>query len=216
MQCITVVIADRHPVVLHGLISLLRADGDFNIVARCSDGESCLEALRKFAPDIALVAPSMAGVTAREILAIAKSENLASRFVFFTTSHEDSELIMSAAADGYSIISKDASPEVLLESLRQVAKSQTALRPPSREQAASRVQGAITQNTLTMLTDREHQIMRLVSEGLSNKEIGRRLNISDGTIKVHLHHIFQKLEINNRTLLAALAISSDDRVIDQK
>ena len=53
--------------------------------------------------------------------------------------------------------------------------------------------------------------MRLVSEGLSNKEIGRRLNITDGTIKVHLHHIFQKLEISNRTVLAALAISQSDR-----
>jgi two-component system nitrate/nitrite response regulator NarL len=50
--------------------------------------------------------------------------------------------------------------------------------------------------------------MRLVSEGLSNKEIGRRLNISDGTIKVHLHHVFQKLEISNRTVLAALALSA--------
>jgi len=58
---------------------------------------------------------------------------------------------------------------------------------------------------LTVLTERERQIMRLVSEGLSNKEIGRRLNIVDGTIKVHLHNIFQKLEIRNRTVLAALA-----------
>lgn len=62
-----------------------------------------------------------------------------------------------------------------------------------------------------MLTDRENQIMRLVSEGLSNKEIGRRLNITDGTIKVHLHHIFQKLQISNRTVLAALAIAYDER-----
>ena len=60
-----------------------------------------------------------------------------------------------------------------------------------------------------MLTDREHQIMRLVSAGLSNKAIGRRLNVSEGTIKVHLHHIYQKLEISNRTVLAALAISQN-------
>ena len=63
---------------------------------------------------------------------------------------------------------------------------------------------------LTVLTDRERQIMSLVSEGLSNKEIGRRLNIADGTIKVHLHHIYQKLEISNRTVLAALAILHKD------
>ena len=58
-----------------------------------------------------------------------------------------------------------------------------------------------------MLTDREREIMRLMSEGLSNKAIARRLNISSGTIKVHLHHMYQKLEITNRTVLAALAIS---------
>src|SRR4051794_23548228 len=68
-----------------------------------------------------------------------------------------------------------------------------------------------TENVLGRLTDRERQIMRLVSEGLSNKEIGRRLNIVDGTIKVHLHNIFQKLEISNRTVLAALAISETDK-----
>jgi two-component system, NarL family, nitrate/nitrite response regulator NarL len=63
-----------------------------------------------------------------------------------------------------------------------------------------------------VLTDRERQIMSLVSEGLSNKEIGRRLNIADGTIKVHLHHVYQKLEISNRTLLAALVISTNGSV----
>jgi two-component system nitrate/nitrite response regulator NarL len=81
---------------------------------------------------------------------------------------------------------------------------------PTVDQAAHREQAVITENALSVLTDRERQIMRLVSEGLSNKEIGRRLNITDGTIKVHLHHIFQKLEISNRTVLAAIAISQDD------
>src|SRR5215475_9463020 len=62
----------------------------------------------------------------------------------------------------------------------------------------------------TALTQRERQIVRLVSEGLSNKEIGRRLNITDGTIKVHLHKIFEKLQVSNRTALVALAISRSD------
>jgi two-component system, NarL family, nitrate/nitrite response regulator NarL len=69
---------------------------------------------------------------------------------------------------------------------------------------------------LTVLTERERQIMSLVSEGLSNKEIGRRLNIADGTIKVHLHHIYQKLEISNRTVLAALAILHNDSKEDSR
>ena len=67
--------------------------------------------------------------------------------------------------------------------------------------------GVLAENVLSVLTDREREIMRLVSEGLSNKEIARRLSISQGAIKVHLHHIYRKLEINNRTVLAALALS---------
>jgi RNA polymerase sigma factor (sigma-70 family) len=211
MRCTSVVIADRYPVVLLGLSAVLEAHRGFNIVASCSDGTSCIEALRNLAPNIAILDVSMPGVTGLEILSIVNSENLSTRLVFLTASDEDSDLVMSAAADGYSVIPKDVAPEVLVQSLRQIAEGQRLLPLLSSEQAISRGQSAITGNALTTLTDRERQIMRLVSEGLSNKEIGRRLNIADGTIKVHLHNIFQKLEISNRTVLAALAISQNDR-----
>ena len=212
MRCTSVVIADRYPLVLLGLSAVLAAHRDFNIVASCSDGTSCIEALRNLAPNIAILDVSMPGVTGLEILSIVNSENLSTRLVFLTASDEDSDLVMSAAADGYSVIPKDVAPEVLVQSLRQIAEGQRLLPLLSSEQAISRGQSAITGNALTTLTDRERQIMRLVSEGLSNKEIGRRLNISDGTIKQHLHHIYQKLEISNRTVLAALAISHNDSV----
>jgi two-component system nitrate/nitrite response regulator NarL len=211
MRCTSVIIADRYPVVLLGLSAVLAAHRDFNIVASCSDGTSCIEALRNLAPNIAILDVSMPGVTGLEILSIVNSENLSTRLVFLTASDEDSDLVMSAAADGYSVIPKDVAPEVLVHSLRQIAEGQRQLPLLSSEQAMPRGPSAITENALTTLTDRERQIMRLVSEGLSNKEIGRRLNIADGTIKVHLHNIFQKLEISNRTVLAALAISQIDR-----
>ena len=211
MTCTTLLIADHHPVVLHGLIKSLEPYREFNIIACCSEGKSCIEALRSLTPDLAVIAASMPDLTVREVLSIAKSEHLPTRLIFFTGSDEDRELVESTAINGYSIISKEVTPEVLVRSLRQVAQGKMLLPPLAWEQVASREHTAITANALMTLTEREHQIMRLVSEGLSNKEIGRRLNISDGTIKVHLHHIFQKLDINNRTVLAALAISSDDR-----
>jgi two-component system, NarL family, nitrate/nitrite response regulator NarL len=208
MRCINVVIADRHPVVLQGLSSVLGAHSEFSIVASCRDSTSCMEAVRNLAPEVAILDSSMPG--AAEIASIVNSENLSTRLVFFTGSDEDRELVMSAAADGYSVLSKDIAPEILVLSLRKIAQGQRLLPLPSSVQAVSREQGMIAENALNALTDRERQIMRLVSEGLSNKEIGRRLNITDGTIKVHLHHIFQKLEISNRTALAAMAISQDD------
>jgi two-component system nitrate/nitrite response regulator NarL len=105
------------------------------------------------------------------------------------------------------VLSKEADAEMLVATLRKAAQGHAAA-SPSAWQANDEARAG--EKPLTQLTDRERQIMRLVSEGLSNKEIGRRLNLADGTIKVHLHHIFQKLDISNRTILAALAISRNE------
>jgi two-component system nitrate/nitrite response regulator NarL len=210
MRCARVLIADRHPMILQGLRSVLGAQRDFKIVAHCGDGASCIKAIRSFVPDIAIIDSSMRDIAALQILAIASSEDLPTRLVFFTAFAKDRDLRMFAAAGAYAVISKDVDPQSLLQILRQVADGQRLLQLPSFDQAIVREQSEIVDKALIALTDREHQIMRLVSEGLTNKEIGRRLNITDGTIKVHLHHIFQKLDIGNRTALAALAISQDD------
>lgn len=209
MRCINLLIADRCPVVVEGLRKVLGAQRNFKLVACCSDGISCIEAIRSLRPDIAILDVSMPGLTGLEILGIVNSEGLSTRLVFFTAFVEDSELVKSAAAGAYGVIPKDAALEFLVKSLQQIADGQRLLPLPSPDQV-SRDKSAGTENALTVLTDRERQIMCLVSEGLSNKEIGRRLNISDGTIKVHLHHIYEKLEIRNRTALAALAISQNE------
>jgi two-component system nitrate/nitrite response regulator NarL len=217
MQCtgfahsIRVVIADRHPVVLEGLTSILSASTGFEVVASCGEGTGCIEAIRRLTPDIAIFDISMPGRSGVDIMAMAKSENLPTRLVCFTEHIEHCDML--AAAGAYGLIAKDVTSEILVQSLRQIAEGHRLLPLASSDQAVFRERGnvPIAENVLTVLTDRERQIMRLVSEGLSNKEIAHRLNIVDGTIKVHLHHIFQKLEISNRTVLAALAISLGDR-----
>lgn len=209
MRCISVVIADGQPVVLRGLTSVLGARRGFKIVACCKDGPSCIDAIRSLAPDIAVIDISMPGLTGLEILAIANSESLSTRLVFFAASIEDRELVMSAAAGAYGILPKNGALEILVKSLRQIADGQKLLPSFDKAEPAERKNVATAENGREVLTERERQIISLVSEGLSNKEIGRRLNIADGTIKVHLHHIYQKLEISNRTVLAALAISNN-------
>src|SRR5258708_38166032 len=108
-----------------------------------------------------------------------------------------------AEPGAYGVILKDMASEILVQSLRQVADGQRLLPLPLKDQTVPREQRNVanTENVLTVLTDRERQIMRLVSEGLSSKEIGRRLNIVYGTIKRHLHNIFQNLAISNSTVL---------------
>ncbi|MDA9435441.1 LuxR C-terminal-related transcriptional regulator [Bradyrhizobium sp. CCBAU 51627] len=208
MRRTSVVIADRHPVVLQGLRNVLGALADFNIVASCSDPVGCIDAIRNLAPDIAIIDPAMPDFGALKILSAVNSENRSTHLVFFAAS-EDCELVLAATPMTCSIVLKDMEPEALVQSLRHLANNRNLLPAGPSGSIVSREHD--TENALTGLTDRERQIMRLVSEGLSNKEIGRRLNIADGTIKVHLHNIFQKLEISNRTVLAALAISQQDR-----
>jgi DNA-binding NarL/FixJ family response regulator len=208
MRRTSLVIADRHPVVLQGLSNVLGAAADFNIVASCSDAASCIEAIRNLAPDIAIVDPAMPELAAARILSTVNSENHSTHLVFFVAS-EDCELVLAATPVTCSIILRDTDSEALVQSLRHIANGHNVLPSAPSESIVS--QGTNSESGLTTLTERERQIMRLVSEGLSNKEIGRRLSITDGTIKVHLHNIFQKLEISNRTVLAALAISQHDR-----
>lgn len=211
MRCVSVVIADCHPVVLQGLTSILGPGSGFKVIASCPDGPSFVEAIRRFMPDIGVLEVSLPGLTGLEVLALVNSEKLPTRLVFFTGSVQDRQLVAPAPTGSYGVLQKDVAPEVLVQFLRQVAYRQ---RLAAADQAAARDQRniAIAESGPSLLTDRERQIMTLVSDGLSNKEIARRLNIADGTIKVHLHHIFRKLEISNRTVLAALALSLNDNM----
>ncbi|MBH5398291.1 response regulator transcription factor [Bradyrhizobium sp. CNPSo 4010] len=199
------VIVDRQPIVLQGLKSVLGAQLDFDVVASCSDGTSCIQAIRNLTPDVALLADTLPDLTASEILAIAKAERLPTRLVFFTESDTDHDLTSAIAAGACDAIAKHVAPDAMLRSLRSMTKrsflEQSDLSPTAEDADSSKIE-----NQLELLTPRERQIVRLVSEGMSNKEIAHQLNVSDGTVKVHLHNIFQKLEITNRTVLATRAL----------
>ena len=216
MVCASVVIADRYPVVVHGVISVLSAATDFNIAASCCDGIECIKVIRNLLPDIALLDISMPGLSGLDILAAISLEELPTRVVLFATSADDPGLRLGATRAAYGVVLKDMAPEILVQCLRRVAAGYRMWRPAHSQcepgdQHQDAMQNAISETALAALTPREAQIMRLVSEGLTNKEIGRYLKISDGTIKVHLHNIYQKLAISNRTTLAAMALSRRKR-----
>src|SRR5258706_11667790 len=170
MRCISMVIADRHPVVLQGLTSVLRPESGFRVVASCSDGKHCIETIRSLVPDIAILDISLPSLTGLEILTTANSEGLSTRLVFFIASVEDRELVISAAAGAYGAILKDVALEILVQSLRQVAGGQRPLPlPPSEPTVPLEERNPNTENMMTVLTQRERQIMRLVSGRVADK-----------------------------------------------
>jgi DNA-binding NarL/FixJ family response regulator len=208
-RCVRIVIADRYPVILCGLMSILSAESDFNVVASCRDAKTCVEVIRDQSPNLALLDPfllDLSGTT--KLLASIKSEHLGTRVVFFSLSLESQDTATAIARGAYGVIPKEATPELLVHCLRKVASGQRVLPHANwdiklRKGHKSGPQGTL-ENLQTALTVRERQIIHLVCEGLSNKEVGRQLHVSGGTIAVHLHHIYQKLAIQNRTALAAL------------
>jgi len=195
-------------VVLCGLKSILHAENDFVVVASCCDGAKAMHAIRDLSPHIALLGMSMRDPICLEILAAVTSEHLRTRIVFLTAAMGDRELVTAAAWGAYGVVTKEARPEMLVEFLRQVVSGR--LLPLGLLDAEQRRQQKRYERT--PLTERECQIAELVSEGLSNKEIGRRLGLSEGTIKVHLHHAYRKVAVSNRTALAISALPRHAKV----
>src|SRR5258708_34544537 len=144
MRCVKVVIADRHPVVVCGLMSRLGAESDFKVVASCYDGKKCIQAIRDLSPDIALLDIFMPGLTGVDILAAATSEHLSTRIVFLTASAEDRDLIIAAARGAYGVVLKEAAPDVLVHCLRQVAAGRRLLPLANNESPYRRELGTDT------------------------------------------------------------------------
>jgi two-component system, NarL family, nitrate/nitrite response regulator NarL len=206
---ISIVVADDHPVVLHGVAGILRTQGDMNILAACSDGASAANAIRQFAPDIAVLDIAMPDVTGLDVLSSVIASGLDTKVVFLTALATDDQILTAIANGAKGIVLKDAAFESLVACVREVAAGrqwfpvdlvETALRRDTQQRAESR-------RFVQRLTEREQEIVLLVAEGLSNKEIARRINLTEGTIKIHLHNIYDKLEVPNRTALTALAIT---------
>jgi DNA-binding NarL/FixJ family response regulator len=204
---ITLVLADDHPLILNGLENLFRLEKDFRILARCFDGEQTLKALRKYKPDVLILDIRMPGMTGLEVLQAMSNEKLTTRIVLLTAALDEEELAEAIRFGVRGLVLKELAPKLLVECVREVhagglwlekntvtAVLQKLLRRESGKQEAAQ-----------MLTSREIEIVRYVAGGLRNIEIAQRLFIAEGTVKMHLHNIYQKLNVDSRTKLTRYA-----------
>jgi two-component system nitrate/nitrite response regulator NarL len=207
MRPVSLIIADDHPVVLQGLVALLGEHGGFKLIESCSDGAECIKAIRKFLPDLALVDMNMPTSNGLQVLKAVTAERLSTRIVFLAASPNDREIIAAVAGGAFGIMLKESAPDTLINCLQAVAAGHQWLPAELVDGALERTQKARAQFETVdgALTQREREVMLLVADGLSNKDVGRRLNVSEGTVKVHLHSIYQKVAVNNRTALAKFA-----------
>ena len=218
MRSVSIIVADDHPVVLRGLVTLLNEDKTFKIVASCTNGSEAIDAIRSLKPDIALLDLIMPDLHGLQVLKAAGSENLTTRIIFLAASPSDKEIVDATAGGAYGIILKKSAPDSLISCLHAVAAGQKWL-------PATLVDGALARTLENhaqiakvgqLLTRREIEVMLKVAEGLPNKEVGSQLNISEGTVKIHLHSIYNKVGVSNRTSLANFAVVYRDRLAANK
>lgn len=198
---IRVVLVDDHAVIRAGLAQLLASTQDISVVGQAGDGDGAVEVVREVRPDVVLMdlqMPGVDGVTAtRRVCSEVPGVD-----VLVLTSFSDAERIidaLDAGAVGYLL--KDADPDDVLAGIRAVARGESPIHP----KAARALLGARSATSRPQLTAREVEVLRLVRDGLANKQIARRLEISERTVKAHLTSAFSRIGVVDRTQAAVWA-----------
>jgi DNA-binding NarL/FixJ family response regulator len=194
---IRVVIADDHPVVRAGLVALLEAADDIEVVGTASTGLAAVDVAAAERPDVVLMDLRMPGIDGDEATARIVAANPETRVVILTT-YESDDAILSAIEAGASGYLLKAAPEAeLLTGVRAVAAGEVALAPGVAALLVKRAASPAPAGPA--LSARELEVLRLVAQGLSNREIGEKLFLGEATVKTHLLHAFTKLEVSDRT-----------------
>ena len=196
----TLLVIDDHPLLRKGVSQLVAMEPEMRLVGEAADGSEGLKLARQLEPDLILLDLQMKGMNGLETLKAIKALDTDSRVIMFTVSDSEDDILaaLQAGADGYLL--KDMEPDEFCRKLRQVAAGSTVLSPEvggvlAKPQAASRESIDAGWASLTV---REQETLELVSKGASNKIIARSLGIAEGTVKVHVKHVLQKLNLRNR------------------
>lgn len=207
MSPVRVILADDHPIILEALAQVLSVGGEFDVVTRCADGDEALAAVRRARPDVLVLDVRMPRRNGMEVLREIHREQLPTRVVLLTAEVTDEEVVDAVRLGVGGIVLKEAAPRQLLHAVRTVAAGGDYIDEGSIRKALDRMlrREAGNAEAARLLTARELEIVRLVASGLRNKQIGDKLSITEGTVKIHLHAIYQKLGVSGRVELSNYA-----------
>jgi len=204
---IRLLLADDHPIVLDGLEQLFRLEPDFDVVARCRDGEETLRALQVHRPDVLILDVRMPGRDGLGVLRSIVAGGLLTRVVLLTAALGEEQILEALRLGVGGIVLKEMAPQRLVEAVREVHAGRRWLDKGSMDRALGRLPQKEEGNREAdaTLTPREFEIVRMVARGLRNRAIAEKLSITEGTVKIHLHNIYQKISIDGRLELAVYA-----------
>ena len=209
-MAVKIIIADDHSMIREGLKNLLELDGDIQVIAEAVDGEDCLEKLQLVKPDVLLLDINMPKKNGLEVLKSLKSRRSKLKVLVLTV-HNETEYLMKAVdigVNGY--VLKDSESAELKKAIFTVADGETYIQPsliPALN--AKMIETNKDAEKIKSLTKRELDVLKLLAVGMFNKEVGKRLEISERTVKNHVSNIFKKLGVTDRTQAAVFAIRNN-------
>ena len=199
MPVLRLLIADDHPALREGLAALIKQQGDMTVVAMATDGQDAIEQYRQHQPDVALMDLQMPKLEGAAAAAAIRAEFPSARILILTTyyGNEDIYRALSAGALGYLL--KDAPSQDLFEAIRMVGAGHRYI--------TSEIAGILTERIQhPELSDREIEVLQLMAQGKSNKEISKVLSVVEGTVKFHVRRILEKLGVRDRTQAVTAAL----------
>jgi two-component system nitrate/nitrite response regulator NarL len=204
---IRLVLADDHAMFLDGLAAVFHAESGLEVVASCRDGDEALRAVREHDPDVLVLDLRMPRVGGIEVIRALRSEGRRARVVVLTAALDEGEVVEAVRLGVRGVVLKEMASEMLIKCVRRVHEGGTWIERTSAGRALEQMvqRGPGRGEATTELTHRELDVVRLVLAGMRNKEIAERLAIGEGTVKIHLHHVYEKLSVDSRLELAAVA-----------
>ena len=202
-MAIDLVLADDHPIVLAGLENLFRRARDIRVVATCSDGVAAVQAVQAYAPDVLVLDFRMPRLDGLGVLRKIKEAKLRTRAILLAVSLERSEIAEAVRLGVRGVLLKEMAPQLIVKCVRDVHAGKQWIEPHLASPVPDRPQEADDQSrrVVEMLTPREVEVVRALVLGLRNKEIADRMGITESAVKIHLHAIYDKLQLDGRTAL---------------
>ena len=199
---IKILIADDHPVVRSGLRALLSSQSDFEIVGEAANGEEAARRAISLVPDLILMDLQMPIVDGLGAIKRIRDTLPKANILVLTTYETDADILLALEAGARGYLLKDTPPEQLFQAVRQAASGEMALAPRIAEKVTQR----LTNSSRNTLSRREIEVLELASQGQANKDIARKLFITEATVKSHFVHIFSKLGVVDRTEAVTKAV----------
>lgn len=203
---VRILIADDHPVIREGLSAMLSSVEGFEVVGEAKDGQEVLDLALRLKPDVVLMDLRMPGMDGVQAMRLIHAQCESVRFIILTVYDNDEYIFEGIRAGASAYLLKDVSREELINAIREVHSGQSLLHPRITRKLLERVSSSTEAEQGSTLTEREIEILRLMANGASNKQIAVRLSISSHTVKTHVSNIYQKLEVNDRAEAVAKAI----------